>query len=84
MANHVSAEKRARQTPKRQARNASVRSRVHSAERAVLAAISDPKKAELALREAFSALQKSRGVLHRNTVTRKMAKLSKAVARASK
>ena len=84
MANHVSSEKRARQTPKRHARNMSVKSRVHNAERAVRAATTDAKKAAEALSGAFSALQKASGVLHRNTVRRKMARLSKAVARVSK
>lgn len=84
MANHVSAEKRARQSIKRKTRNAAVRSKVHNAARNVLQVAQDPKKAEEALRQAFKVIQTAKGVLHRNAVRRKMARLSKAVARAAK
>ena len=84
MANHASSEKRARQTIKRSSRNASVRSAVHTAERAVRDSVNDTAKAEAALKTAFGVIQKARGVLHRNTVRRKMAKLAKAVASAAK
>ena len=84
MANHKSAEKRARQALVRKARNTEVRSQVHNAERRVLAALSDPAKATAALRDAFSVIQKSRGVVHRNSVSRRMARLSKAVAKGLK
>jgi len=82
MANHKSAEKRARQSLKIRARNNQVRSRVHSVERTVKESLTDPKKASEALKKAFHVIQKARGVLHRNAVRRKMARLSKAVARA--
>ncbi len=84
MANHKSAAKRARQSIVRRARNNSVKSAIHTAQRNVREALADPKKAEEALRNAFSTIQKARGVVHFNTVKRKMARLSKAVARASK
>ncbi len=84
MANHVSSEKRARQTIKRSARNAAIRSAVHTAERSVRSSVGDKTKAEGALKNAFSVIQKSRGTLHRNTIRRKMAKLAKAVASAAK
>ena len=45
--------------------------------------VCDPKKAGEALRKAFSTIQKTRGAVHRNAVRRKMARLSKAVARAA-
>jgi small subunit ribosomal protein S20 len=83
MANHTSAEKRARQAIKRNARNASVKSSVHTAEKAVRGALTDPKNVGELLRSAFSTIQKARGVIHRNAVKRKMARLSKAVARAA-
>lgn len=84
MANHISAEKRARQAIKKRARNTSVKSSIHTAERAVRAVVATPEKATEALKNAFSVIQKSRGVIHRNAVRRKMARLSKAVARAAK
>ncbi|MBN8554515.1 MAG: 30S ribosomal protein S20 [Deltaproteobacteria bacterium] len=83
MANHPSAEKRARQAIKRKTRNNKVRSQVHTAERAVREA-KDSKGAQEALKKAFHTIQKSRGVVHRNTIRRKMARLSKAAARVSK
>ena len=84
MANHVSAEKRARQSLKKRARNVTVKSKVHNAERAVRDTLKDSQKAQENLKSAFSVIQKARGVIHRNAVRRKMARLSKAVALASK
>jgi small subunit ribosomal protein S20 len=84
MANHKSAEKRARQALKRQARNIEVRSRVHNVERKLHAALTDPKKAAEVLSEAFSAIQKARGVLHPNAVKRRMSRLAKAAAKTTK
>ncbi len=83
MANHISAEKRARQAIRRQARNSEQVSRVHNVERKVLASLTDPKKAQEALSEAFSVIQKSKGTIHRNTIRRRMARLSKAVLKAT-
>ncbi len=80
MANHISSEKRARQAPKRTARNSAIKSSVRTAEREVRASLSDPAKAEAALRRAFSVIQKSRGVVSKNAIKRKMARLAKAVA----
>jgi small subunit ribosomal protein S20 len=79
MATHASAEKRARQSLKRAERNRRVRSAVKTAARRVSETTgADQTKA---LSEAFSVIQKSRGVFHRNTVRRKMARLAKAVAK---
>jgi small subunit ribosomal protein S20 len=83
MANHISAEKRARQAIKRAARNTSTKSAIHTAERRVREN-TDPQKGPQVLSEAFSSIQKARGVVHRNTVRRKMARLAKAVASAAK
>ncbi len=83
MANHKSSEKRARQTIKRQARNTAARSEIHHAERKVLTQLKDPKAAQAALSEAFSVIQKSRGVLHVNAIKRKMARLATAVYKAA-
>lgn len=82
MATHKSAEKRARQSVKRAARNRKVRSRVRTAVKAVLEA--DANQVQKSLSEAFSTIQKARGVFHRNTVRRKMARLAKAVAKKAK
>jgi small subunit ribosomal protein S20 len=76
MANHKSAVKRSRQNPKRAARNAKVRSRVKTAIKAVLGA--SGAEVDQKLSEAFSAIQKSRGVYHRKAVQRKMSRLAKA------
>lgn len=80
----MSAEKRARQALKRRSRNASQKSAVHTAEKLVRSSMKDGVKAGEALKSAFSVIQKARGVIHRNAVRRKMARLSKAVARAAK
>lgn len=81
MANHKSAEKRARQREKRTERNRSERAKIRSLSRAALDAPQSEKGA--ALGKAFSAIQKGKSVLHPNTMRRKMARLSKAIARSS-
>lgn len=83
MATHKSAEKRARQSVKRRARNNQRRSQIHTAERAVKDA-KTPTDAEAALKTAFSIIQKSRSVLHINAIKRKMSRLAKAAARLKK
>lgn len=80
MANHISAEKRARQAIKRNTRNNGVRSQVHSVERKVRDTKTDSKAALSALSEAFSVIQKARGTLHKNAIKRKMGRLAKAAA----
>ena len=81
MANHKSAEKRAKQALVREARNNSVRSKVKTAERRVRDAVSakNVKEAQEALKAAFSTIQKSKGTLHSNSIKRKMARLATAV-----
>ena len=80
MANHKSAAKRARQSKKRQVRNAGVRTRVKRTVRAFHeAAESGDKKASGAtFQEATKALRKaaSKGVLHKRTVSRRVSRLS--------
>lgn len=83
MANHKSAEKRARQTIKKTARNAGYKSRIHTAKKKVLEA-KDEKTATEALSKGFQAIQKARGILHKNTIKRKMSRLAKAAARVKK
>ena len=84
MATHKSAAKRARQAIKKRARNFAVRSQVTTVEKAVKASLNNPEGAQKALSEAFKVIQKARGVFHRNTVKRKMARLSKVVDQAAK
>jgi small subunit ribosomal protein S20 len=83
MANHKSAEKRARQTERRTAVNQSRKARIRTFVRKVEEAISsgDKAAAEAAMRAAESELARgaSKGVLHRNTVARKTSRLAARV-----
>jgi small subunit ribosomal protein S20 len=83
MANTDSARKRIRQTERRTLRNRARKSRVRTFIRKVEAAIATGNKteAQLALRAAQPELQRaaSKGVLHRNTVARKLSRLSARV-----
>jgi small subunit ribosomal protein S20 len=80
MANNPSARKRIRQTATRTQRNRMRRSRVRTFLRKVEAAIdgADKQTAEAAFREAQPELHRavSKGVLHGNTVDRKLSRLS--------
>ena len=81
MAHHKSAEKRIRQTPKRTLRNkarvSEIKTEVKKAETAI--ASGDKVAAAAALRAAQPAMQRgvSKGVMHRNTVARKISRLTK-------
>jgi small subunit ribosomal protein S20 len=82
---HPSAEKRHRQNLKRREHNRAIKSRVHSAvKEAVQAITSGDAKASQQLREATRVLHKAatKGALHRNTAARKVARLSRALHRA--
>lgn len=82
MATHKSAEKRARQTIKRNTINRARRSRVATAVKAVDAAVAanDAAAAVKAQRAAESALAKSAGkTLHWKTAARKASRLAKRV-----
>lgn len=80
MANTASARKRIRQTEKRTLRNRARRSRVRTFLRKVEQAIAagDKAKAQEAFRAAQPELQRAatKGVLHLNTVSRKLSRLS--------
>jgi small subunit ribosomal protein S20 len=87
LANTRSAEKRNRQSQKRRARNVSVRTRVKSAVKKVRESI---ERGELAAaQEAFVVAARlidqasSKGVVHRNTASRKISRLAAAVAKAA-
>lgn len=83
MANNASARKRIRQTEKRTARNKARKSRVRSFLRKVEEAVASGDKA--AAQEAFRAAQPemqraaTKGVVHANTVARKLSRLSARV-----
>jgi small subunit ribosomal protein S20 len=87
MANNASARKRIRQTEKRTARNKARKSRVRSFLRKVEEAVKSGDKA--AAQEAFRAAQPemqraaTKGVVHANTVARKLSRLSARVKKIS-
>ena len=83
MANTDSARKRIRQNTVRTARNTARKSRMRTFVKKVEAAISGGNReaANAALREAQPEMQRAagKGVIHRNTVARKLSRLSSAI-----
>ncbi|MCI8599277.1 MAG: 30S ribosomal protein S20 [Lachnospiraceae bacterium] len=83
MANIKSAKKRILVAEKRAARNKAIRSEVKTAIKKVDAAViaKDAETAKACLRAAISLMSKatSKGVYHKNTTSRKIARLTKAV-----
>ncbi len=85
MANTRSAEKRNRQSQKRRARNQGVRTRVKSAVRKVRETLERGEGAEA--KQAFAAASRlldqaaAKGVMHRNTASRRISRLAKAVGK---
>ncbi|NLC28561.1 MAG: 30S ribosomal protein S20 [Campylobacteraceae bacterium] len=83
MANHKSAEKRARQTEACTARNRFYRTRMKNLTKAVRSAIEagDKEAATVALKAANQNLHSyvSRGFLKKNSAARKVSRLTKAV-----
>lgn len=83
MAHHRSAKKRIRQTEKRTAVNRSRMSRIKTFVRKVEDALAkgDPSLAQAAFREAEPELRRgiTKGVLHINTASRKISRLSRRV-----
>ncbi|MCC8162573.1 MAG: 30S ribosomal protein S20, partial [Lachnospiraceae bacterium] len=81
MANIKSAKKRILVTETRTAKNKAIKSKVKTMVKKVYAAIDekDQEAAKAALKEAISTLNKaaSKGVYHRNTVSRKISSLQK-------
>lgn len=84
MANIKSAEKRIRVNAVKAARNKAIKSKVKTAIKRVDTAIMENNKDEAvaALKVAVSEINKagSKGVYHRNTCSRKVSRLTKAVA----
>ena len=87
MANTRSAEKRNRQAQQRRLRNTAVRTRVKTAVKRVRDAITagDPAAAKAAFQKASRVLDSaaSKGVVHRNSASRRISRLAKAVAHAA-
>jgi len=87
MAQHRSAEKRARQAEKRRERNRAVRSRVRGSARAVHTALTsgDLAAARERLGEAEKTIRRaaSKGVVKKTPASRTVSRLAKAVHRAS-
>lgn len=83
MANHKSAKKRIRQTARRTEVNTARMSRIRTFVKKVEAAISsgDKAAAQAALKEAQPEMARgvTKGVLHKNTVSRKISRLAKSV-----
>jgi small subunit ribosomal protein S20 len=83
MANHKSAEKRIRQTERRTAVNRARVSRIRTFVKKVETAIAsgDKTAAAEAFREAQPELMRgaNKGVLHKNTVSRKLSRLSSRI-----
>ena len=83
MANHKSAEKRARQAVVRRARNRAVKSEVRSRVKAVRVAVAagDREGASAGLRDAERSLRKaaSKGVIPKTTAGRSVSRLARAV-----
>jgi small subunit ribosomal protein S20 len=82
---HPSAEKRHRQSLKREARNRAIKSRVRTAAKQALDAIqgNDKEAAQKSLHNAMKVLYKaaSKGTLSRNAAARKIARLSRRLHR---
>ncbi len=83
MAQHKSAEKRARQSERRHARNRAITSSLRTRVKAVREAIASGDKTVAAarLREAEKALRQAatKGVLKKETASRQVSRLAKAV-----
>ena len=83
MANHPSALKRHRQSEKRRLRNRSIKTRLRHLVREVREALSarDASAATKRLAQATRALDKAvtKGVLHRSSASRRIARLARAV-----
>ncbi len=83
MANHKSAKKRARQTIKRTQRNRFYKTRIKNLTRAVREAVAsgDQEKALSALKNANKYIHSyvNKGILKKNTASRKVSRLAKLV-----
>ena len=83
MANHKSAVKRARQSEEQRVRNRSRKTRMKNVIRDLEEAIAakSPEKAAEELKKTVSVIEKtaSKGVIHKNTASRKISRLTRRV-----
>lgn len=82
MANHKSAEKRARQSEKKNLRNRMVKTNVKTAVKKVLAAVSEKdENSTRVLDMAKSTIDKAakKGVIHKRAAARKISRLAKKI-----
>ena len=83
MAKTKSAEKRIRQSEKRRERNIIVKSQVKTAVKKLLLAVESRnlEKSKVSLGKAISVIDKAaaKGVIHKNTASRKISRLTKKV-----
>ncbi|HET58009.1 MAG TPA: 30S ribosomal protein S20 [Deltaproteobacteria bacterium] len=83
MANHKSAEKRYRQSERRRQRNVATKSHVRTRVKTVLASVTskDEDKSREELLKAVKVIDKAagKGVLHKNTASRKISRLTRKV-----
>ncbi|HOO41712.1 MAG TPA: 30S ribosomal protein S20 [Syntrophales bacterium] len=88
MATHKSAEKRSRQTEKRQERNTAIKSRVRTNIKSVLSAVEgkDQAGAAQSLGKAIPEIAKAaaKGILHKRNASRKISRLTRKVNALSK
>ncbi len=86
MANHKSALKRIRQNDKRRLRNRVQRGNMRASVKAARTAMADGKleDAEVLLRKAIALISSSssKGVLHKNTASRRISRLTRAYNKA--
>jgi small subunit ribosomal protein S20 len=85
---NLSAEKRARQAEKKNARNRAIKSKVKGAIKAVETSVraNDAEASARALKEAVKAITSasSKGILHKNNAARKISRLTKKANAAPK
>jgi len=83
VANHKSAEKRARQDVKRRDYNKSIKSRVKSSVKSVLTSVTnnDSETAQIRLADTITVIDKAaaKNVIHKNAAARKVSRLTKKV-----
>lgn len=83
MANHKSALKRAKQSEEQRVRNRSRKTRMKNVIRGLEEVLAEksPEKAAEELKKAVSVIEKtaSKGVIHKNTASRKISRLTKRV-----
>lgn len=83
MANHKSAEKKEKQDEKRRIRNKGIKTRFKNIAKKVEEALSaeNRESAQESLQEAISVIDRvaSKGVIHKNTASRKKSRLTKRV-----